>query len=189
MQIGSVLNSSLARVSNPYEMTSAYSTLEPTKQPEETDESKDSKEDTNKDELTSAQKALVQKLQITDQKVKEHEAAHISVGGSVITSGANFSYTQGPDKRLYATSGEVGIDTSPESTPRETIPKMQLVRAAALAPSDPSGTDYQVASTATLLEMQARFQLSVEIKEELAQKNVTQYINNTEESSDFKAYA
>jgi len=55
---------------------------------------------------------------------------------------------------------------------------MQLIRAAALAPADPSGTDYRVASTATLLEMKARLELSQELKDELIQQQISQYAEN-----------
>ena len=177
MQVGGFLNSSLTRVSNPYEQTIVQKTSE------------DTEKTNKKEELTSAQKSLITRLQSTDQKVREHEAAHISAGGSVIRSGANFTYTKGPDSRLYATGGEVSIDTSTEATPQETIPKMQLVRTAALAPSDPSSTDYQVASTATMLEMQARLELSQQLKKELAEKNVSIYANNEESESNFSTYA
>ena len=64
----------------------------------------------------------------------------------------------------------MGIDTYAESTPQKTIPKMKLVRAAALAPRDPSSTYYQVASTATRIDMQARLKLSLELRKELAEK-------------------
>ena len=177
MQISGFLNSSLTRVTNPYEQDIVQKTAENT-------------EKINKKvELTSAQKSLITQLQTTDQKVREHEAAHISAGGSVIRSGANFTYTEGPDNKLYATAGEVSIDTATEATPQETIPKMQLVRAAALAPSDPSSTDYQVASTATMIEMQARLELSQQLKNELAEKNISKYANNEESESTFSIYA
>jgi len=171
MQVGGSLNPSLIRVSN--------------EQNNDQKTSQTSEKVKQKDELSTSEKAQVAKLQTIDQKVKEHEAAHIGAGGSVIKSGANFSYTKGPDNQLYATGGEVSIDTSSEATPEETIAKMQLIRAAALAPADPSGTDYKVASTASLLEMKARLELSQELKDELAQKNISQYANNEESEYNF----
>ncbi|WP_024953656.1 putative metalloprotease CJM1_0395 family protein [Sulfurospirillum arcachonense] len=177
MKVGGFLNSSLTRVSNPYEQTVVQKTADETKE-------------TNKqEELTTSQKSLIARLQATDQAVRKHEAAHIAAGGGVIRSGANFIYQEGPDKKQYAVGGEVSIDTSTEATPEETIPKMQLIKTAALAPSDPSSTDYQVASTATMLEMQARLELSLQLKEELANKNVSQYANNENSESKFSIYA
>ena len=142
-------------------------------------------------ELSAAQRALIAKLQATDTKVKAHENAHIAAGGGVILSGANYTYEKGPDDALYAVGGEVGIDTSPDNTPDETISKMQIVRGAALAPADPSATDYQVASTASMLEMQARLEASKERQEALRTKGKEVYnaANNEETQPLFSNYA
>jgi len=43
-----------------------------------------------------------------------------------------------------------------KNTPAETIRKMQQVKAAALAPAEPSAQDYKVASDATQKEQSAR---------------------------------
>lgn len=114
---------------------------------------------------TPQEEAAIKELATIDAKVKEHEAAHIAAGGSVVQGGASFTYEQGPDQKLYAVAGEVAIDTSEEATPVQSIAKALQIRTAALAPSDPSPQDYQVASTATIMEMQARLQLSKEQSE------------------------
>jgi hypothetical protein len=76
--------------------------------------------------------------------------AHVAAGGRYITSGANFSYKRGPDGQRYAVAGEVGIDTSPiPGDPEATLRKMRQVKAAALAPANPSSQDLRVASKAT----------------------------------------
>lgn len=110
---------------------------------------------------------LISKLQSSDTKVRAHEAAHIAAGGGVVTGGANFSYTRGPDGRMYATGGEVPIDTSRESTPEGTIQKARQISAAAMAPADPSPTDYRVAASAVVMEMRARMELVREQMERL----------------------
>jgi hypothetical protein len=179
MQVNSFLNSSLTKVNNPYGQNSVQKTSKNTEE----------KSTPTQEELTSSKKALITRLQARDTIVKKHEAAHISAGGGVIRSGANFTYQEGPDKKLYAIGGEVSIDTSSEAAPQDTIAKMQVVRSAALAPSDPSSTDYQVASTATMIEMQARLELSLQFKEDLAQKNISTYANNEESHSEFSTYA
>jgi hypothetical protein len=69
------------------------------------------------------------------------------------------SYTTGPDGKLYITGGEVSIDISEEDIPEETIRKMEIVKRAALAPSDPSPQNYAVAQRATIQEMKARLEL------------------------------
>lgn len=182
MQVSSVINLSYLRVNNPYENTAL-------KNSNESSEEKDSKESQQTEELTSAEKVQITKLQASDQAVRRHESAHILVGGNLITSGANFAYQQGPDRKLYATSGEVGIDTSGGRTPTETISKMQRVRAAALAPSDPSSTDYQVASTATMLQMKARLELGQIKTEALLEKSAHEYANNDTMETKFSMYA
>lgn len=99
--------------------------------------------------LTQEEKFLVEELKKVDAEVRAHEMAHIAAGGEYITSGASFSYQQGPDGKNYAVGGEVSIDTSPEpGDPEATLQKMQQVRAAALAPAQPSSQDLKVASNA-----------------------------------------
>jgi hypothetical protein len=128
------------------------------------------KKEPSKEKLTSADKSQIANLVARDSKVRAHEAAHIAAGGGVIKSGAQFSYQEGPDGKLYATGGEVSIDISSGSTHQETISKMQQVRTAALAPSDPSPQDLKVASTASLLEMKARILHEQEILQEEAKQ-------------------
>ena len=88
--------------------------------------------------------------------------AHVAAGGSLIRSGASFTYESGPDGLRYAIGGEVGIDTSPGRTPAETLAKADQIRAAALAPADPSGQDRQVAAMATRMAMQASMEMATE---------------------------
>jgi len=100
---------------------------------------------------------MIRQLQARDTVVRTHEAAHIAAGGGTITSGASYSYQKGPDGREYAIGGEVGIDASPvPGDPKATIAKMATVRAAALAPAQPSPQDMAVAASASLAESQAR---------------------------------
>ena len=100
--------------------------------------------------------ALVGKLQSRDAHVRAHEAAYMAAGGAYVHGGASYSYEEGPDGKQYAVGGEVGIDMSPvPNDPRATIKKMETVRAAALAPSDPSAADLSVAGAATQIEAQA----------------------------------
>lgn len=115
--------------------------------------------------LSEDEQAQVEKLRARDAEVRAHEAAHLAAGGSHVRGGATYAYQQGPDGKMYAIGGEVSIDVSPvPGNPQATIQKMQQVRAAALAPADPSGADRAVASRAAQYEAQAR--------EELAAKNL-----------------
>ncbi|MCC8166906.1 MAG: hypothetical protein LIQ31_12320 [Planctomycetes bacterium] len=111
--------------------------------------------------LSDEEMAQVRELADRDREVRSHEQAHKSVGGQYSGS-MSFSYQQGPDGQRYATGGEVGIDVSPEQTPEATIAKMQQVRAAAMAPADPSPQDHAVASSAMATESQARAEAASE---------------------------
>ena len=104
------------------------------------------------------QQQRVQELQRIDTSVRQHEAAHQSAGGPHAGS-ASFTYTRGPDGKNYAVAGEVPVDTSPEREPEATIRKMETVKAAALAPSDPSAQDLRVAQQADAQKAQAQQEL------------------------------
>lgn len=111
-------------------------------------------------ELTPAQRKQVEELRRIDATVREHEAAHLRNGRGVVTSGASFSFTYGPDGKAYAVAGEVGIDTSPEQKPEANIDKGRAIQVAALAPRDPSPQDYRVASVGGQLESRGRSDLA-----------------------------
>jgi len=98
----------------------------------------------------------VRELKTRDREVRAHEAAHIAAGGSVVRGGARLQYVRGPDGVLYATGGEVSIDTSAASTPEATLAKAEMIRRAALAPTKPSSQDRSVAADAARMAMQAR---------------------------------
>ena len=55
--------------------------------------------------LTPEELKLVTELKQTDTEVRNHEMAHIAAGGSLITSGASFTYKRGPDGNNYAVGG------------------------------------------------------------------------------------
>ena len=100
--------------------------------------------------------ALISELTRRDREVRAHEAAHAAVGGAYVRGGPSFSYTTGPDGKRYASGGEVQIDTSPiPDDPKATAQKMRVVKAAALAPAQPSGQDIAVAASASRTEAAA----------------------------------
>ncbi len=106
-------------------------------------------------QLSEEEQQQVQELKSRDQQVRTHEAAHAAAAGPHANGGPSFTYQLGPDGRSYAIGGEVQIDVSPvEGDPEATIRKMQAVRAAALAPADPSSQDRAVAALAS--QQQAR---------------------------------
>lgn len=110
--------------------------------------------------ISDEQKALIEKLKKRHAEVVRHEQAHVAAAGALYRSGPHYNYTTGPDGKQYATGGHVNIDTSPGKTPEETIAKAARIRAAAMAPAEPSGQDQAVASGATQMEAKARAELA-----------------------------
>ncbi|MCF6325412.1 MAG: hypothetical protein L3J89_14025 [Gammaproteobacteria bacterium] len=111
--------------------------------------------------LNEAELRQVQQLGERDREVRAHEQAHLSAAGSRATSGASFTYTDGPDGKRYATGGEVGVDTSPvRGDPEATLRAAELIQRAALAPASPSAQDRQVAAAANAMAQVASAELS-----------------------------
>lgn len=106
-----------------------------------------------------ADKVVLDQLKARDREVRLHEAAHAAVGGRYAGS-PSYQYQRGPDGRNYAVGGEVGISTGAVSgDPQATIEKARVIRAAALAPAEPSSQDRRVAAEAAQLELNARNEL------------------------------
>ncbi len=117
-----------------------------------------------------------QELKQRDREVRAHEAAHLAAAGRYATGGASFEYERGPDGKSYAVGGEVGIDTSPvPNDPEATIQKARMIKAAALAPADPSSTDRKVAASAAQMEAEARRDIS---EQRFAENKKTDSTNN-----------
>jgi len=113
------------------------------------------------EELTAEEQQQVNELKQRDAEVKAHEAAHLGAAGGLAQGGASYEYQKGPDGRNYAVGGEVSIDASPVTgDPNATIAKAQQIRAAALAPANPSSQDHKVAAKASQMEAEARQELS-----------------------------
>jgi len=110
-------------------------------------------------ELSSEEEDEVQTLKERDQEVRIHEQAHAAVGGQYAGS-PTYEYETGPDGKRYAVAGEVSIDVSEEEEPEDTVQKMQIVRAAALAPAEPSTQDIKVAAEAAQKEQKAQSEIS-----------------------------
>ncbi|MEY4504816.1 MAG: hypothetical protein RL154_1112 [Pseudomonadota bacterium] len=150
------------RIGQTLYQASLYTRVTPISKDKEKDssekEDKQSKASGDKQDTPEA-KEQIAKLQTVDAQVRTHEAAHQAAGGG-FAGGASFGYTKGPDGKQYAVSGEVPIDMSPETSPEATISKMDQVKAAALAPADPSPQDLKVASSAAIMAMKAKLELS-----------------------------
>jgi hypothetical protein len=115
------------------------------------------------DAATEEDEDLVNRLKSRNSDVLAHEASHLAGAGAYAKGGASYTYQIGPDGKPYAIGGEVNIDmTAVPGNPRATIAKMMAIRAAAMAPDDPSPEDAAVASAAAEIEAQARTQLKEE---------------------------
>lgn len=116
----------------------------------------------NGQQLEQAQLKELRELKSRDREVRAHEQAHQAVGGQYAGS-VSYTFQRGPDGNQYAVGGEVSIDLSPvQGDPQATIEKMRTVRAAAMAPAEPSGQDRAVAAQAMQLMLQAQGELSSE---------------------------
>lgn len=106
-----------------------------------------------------AEQQEIRELSARDMEVKAHEQAHAAIGGQY-ASAPSYSYERGPDGKQYAVGGEVQIDIAPVAgDPQATIQKMQQVRAAALAPAEPSAADRRIAGEALKRQLQAQSDL------------------------------
>lgn len=121
-------------------------------------EGKQALKQASQNDLSEEEQDKVEALKNRDTQVRVHEQAHAAVGGQYAGS-PSYEYESGPDGQRYAVGGEVPIDVGTENTPEETIQKMQVVRAAALAPAQPSSQDLKVAAQASQQEQQARVEL------------------------------
>ena len=120
-------------------------------------------------QLTPDEQRRVAELQKIDRAVHAHELAHLAAAGGLATSGASYTYVYGPDGKRYAVGGEVSIDTSAESKPQANIDKGRRIRAAAMAPADPSAQDRAVASAGDRLVALGRQELAAEQRQQRAE--------------------
>lgn len=120
--------------------------------------------------LDDNERAQVEALSRRDEEVRNHEAAHAAAGGA-LTGAPTYSFTRGPDGRLYAIGGEVRIDTSAiAGDPEATIDKARTIIQAATAPASPSTQDLRAASAAQAMLVEAQAELNRERAEDRADK-------------------
>lgn len=133
-------------------------------------------------ELSPADRAVVQAMQVRDAEVRSHENAHAAAGGG-LAGAPTFTMEKGPDGRMYAVGGEVPIRVSSGSTPEEALRNAQQVRAAALAPAEPSSADRSVAASAAALERSARQELAEAQREEDGSSFANELADRVEENA------
>lgn len=126
--------------------------------------------------LTEAEQKQVTELRDRDREVRAHEAAHLAVAGSYAIGGINLQLTKGPDGVMYATGGDVQIDTSAVSgDPAATIRKAETIRRAAMAPASPSPQDRRVAAMAGKMILEAQAELALKTRKSPGEDGASAY--------------
>lgn len=133
--------------------------------------------------LSPQERRVVQRLKRIDAKVRAHEQAHLAAAGQYAQGGISFEYVTGPDGKEYAVGGEVSLDTSKASSPGETVNKMRQVKAAALAPANPSPQDQQIAAQATRKLAKARQEQQQQRAEQISDSDQADNDNSTNEQN------
>ncbi|MBN7823626.1 putative metalloprotease CJM1_0395 family protein [Bowmanella dokdonensis] len=139
------------------------------------------KQDAQDRQQESAEQKEIQELKQRDKEVRSHEQAHAAAGGQYAGS-PSYEFETGPDGQQYAVGGEVSIDISAEASPQETLRKMQQVRAAALAPAEPSPQDLRVAAEAQQKAADARQEIAEERRELAGQAYDSAFGDKTEQT-------
>jgi hypothetical protein len=103
--------------------------------------------------------AEIAHLQQTEREVVAHENAHKAAAGR-FGGPIRYTYTTGPDGKLYITGGEVSIKTPATSDPEEALRNARQVMSAAMAPGSPSGQDIAVAARAAAMASDATARIS-----------------------------
>lgn len=154
-QSGNPASVSRGQVDQPLEAGSANRPNSPDKNTEASPQNAQSEQGFSPEEL----KQLTE-LKARDREVRAHEQAHQAVGGQY-AGAISYTFQRGPDGAQYAVGGEVSIDVSPVTgDPQATIEKMRVVRAAALAPAEPSGQDRAVAAEAMQVMLKAQAEVA-----------------------------
>lgn len=132
---------------------------------QETSEAEQQNRPGARQELSDDERQQVKELAARDREVKAHEMAHKAAGGG-IAGPVSYEFTTGPDGKRYASGGEVSIDTSKvPGDPQATLLKANRIRAAALAPAEPSGQDRKVAAQAARMAAEARMEVAQQTRQ------------------------
>jgi hypothetical protein len=114
--------------------------------------------------MTSDERSQLAHLRMTDAAVRSLQFSRIAMAGS-LAHGQSTQFTSGPDGRLYATSGEVDVDTNPGSTPRESLARASTLRRFSAAGGTPISTpavQENVSAQAAQIEFAARSEMTAD---------------------------
>ncbi len=125
-------------------------------------EQRESKQQQQQEQQQQAEQQQIAELKARDAEVRAHEAAHAAVGGQ-LAGPPSYTYQRGPDGQQYAVGGEVQISLAEvPNDPQATIARMKQVKAAALAPVEPSSADRAIAAEASRRIVAAQAELLAE---------------------------
>ena len=113
-------------------------------------------------ELTPEEQQQVSKLRARDAEVRTHEQAHIAAAAGINASAPTYTYETGPDGKKYAVGGEVSISFNKSEDPTQNMAKAEAMKAAAMAPAEPSSQDLSVARHAEVIMAEAKQAMSDE---------------------------
>lgn len=139
----------------------------------QTDGKAKNSEPKTKDKLSSEEQQEISQLKARDAEVRAHEQAHIAAAAGLRTSAPSFNYETGPDGKKYAIGGEVNISFTRSDDLQEDIQNAETMKAAALAPAQPSGQDMSVAKNAD--------KIIEEDRQKLAQQGTEPEVNDKSE--------
>jgi hypothetical protein len=124
-------------------------------------QARENKDDAN--ELSEDEQRQVEELQQRDREVRTHEQAHAAAGANNV----RYDFQVGPNGRSYAVGGSADIEIrSGSDDPDRKMTEARRMRAAAMAPADPSAQDMAVAARASRVEAEARNEkIEAEIEE------------------------
>lgn len=148
------------------------------------DNSKDPQQQEQQQQQQQAEQQQIAELKARDAEVRAHEAAHAAVGGQ-LAGPPSYTYQRGPDGQQYAVGGEVQISLAEvPNDPQATIARMKQVKAAALAPVEPSSADRSIAAEASRRIVEAQAELLAENAQIQQPKQAAVKINGGEDEVD-----
>jgi len=134
--------------------------------------------------LTPEQLREVAKLKSRDTEVIAHEQAHMSAARGINVSAPTYDYEVGPDGQKYAIGGEVQISFVETGDPQKDMASAETMKAAALAPAEPSSQDRSVAQNADKMIEKDRQEIAEQKTEQTAeQKKETNGTSNKTETT------
>ena len=91
---------------------------------------------------------VVKRFEDADTQIRTHEQTHSAT--SNIVSTPQYDYQTGPDGKLYATGGEVRVDTSIPKDEKAAQAKLDEIEDTSSAPNNLSSADAQISRQAQL---------------------------------------